>query len=272
MERLFFNLDFLINSYGLGLFETCLGVNMSKIFKKIWLLLAIVLAILTGYSYYCSFSGSCVSVVAQLQALWFNSTLDKTALRQQNIAIFQEKKLKYLYNSIFETKQLDGLDIKRDLPYLKDPKKYDQYAQKYSAQIKAGYTAPISLRFISDKVGYGVFAEAPIHKGDLVGEYTGIIKDKAFVNDTTFSWVYPSKKNKDGVPMEVSLDSKYEGNEMRYVNHANKPNTDKVDVPIDGRWYAAYIANQAIPAGKQITVSYGKGYWETRKIKPEDFD
>ena len=245
---------------------------MYKISKKILLILAIVLAGLAGYSGYCKFSGSCLTLVGQLQDLWANLTLDKAAIRNKNIAIFHEKKLKYLYNSIFETQQLDGLDIKRDLPYLKDPKKYEKYAQKYSSQVKAGYTAPISLRFISTKVGYGVFAEAPIHKGELVGEYTGIIKDKAFVNDTTFSWVYPSKKNSHGEPIEVSLDSKYEGNEMRYVNHANKPNTDKIDVPIDGRWYAAYVANQDIPAGKQITVSYGKGYWETRKIKPEDFD
>ncbi len=245
---------------------------MYKKFKKVLVIVAVILVGLASYSGYCSFSGSCLTVVARLQNLRANLTLDKTAIRAKNIAIFQEKKLKYLYNSIFETQQLAGLDIKRDLPYLNVPKKYEWYAQQYSAQIKAGYVAPISLRFISDKVGYGIFAEASIHEGDLIGEYTGIIKDKAFVNDTTFSWVYPSKKNKDGAPIEVSLDSKYEGNEMRYVNHANKPNTDKIDVPIDGQWHAAYVANQAIPAGKQITVSYGKGYWDTRKINPENFD
>lgn len=245
---------------------------MPKIIKKILLLLAVILAGLVGYSGYCKFSHNCPVIIDQLSTVLTDTKVDAQAQRQKNIEVFQEKKLQYLHNSIFETKQLEGLDIKQHEPYIKEPKKYEQYAKQYGAQIKTGYVAPISLRFISDKVGYGVFAEAPIHKGDLIGEYTGIIKDKAFVNDTTFSWVYPSKKNSQGEPIDVSLDSKYEGNEMRYVNHANQPNTRKIDVPIDGLWYAVYIADKDIPAGKQITVSYGPNYWKSRKIDPENFD
>lgn len=250
----------------------------SRRMRQAGLVAGLVAAGAGGYWGYCSYYQSCPIWLGRLPTWRPTATVpaitaeQAAQIRAQNIALFQEKRLKYLYHTKVEGQVLAGLDLKQLAPYTEDPAKYEALAAKYGAQIRAGAVAPISIKFVNDHVGYGVFAEAPIKVDDFVGEYTGIIQDKAFVRDTTYSWVYPIKLNAAGETVAISLDAKFEGNEMRYVNHAQKPNTVKVNIPLDNVWHECYIAVQDIPAGKQVTVSYGDNYWKSRGKDPELFE
>ena len=250
--------------------------------RQVGIGVGVLLASAGGYWGYCSYYQSCPVWLWSANLSWLTAKLGAMApaltaeqvqqIRAQNIALFNEKKLKYLYHTKVEGQVLAGLDLKQLAPYTEDPAKYDALTAKYGAQIQAGALAPVSIKFVNEHVGYGVFAEAPIKAGDFVGEYTGIIQDKAFVRDTTYSWVYPILVNGRGEKVAISLDSKFEGNEMRYVNHAQDPNTIKVNIPLENVWHECYIAVKDIPVGKQVTVSYGDKYWKSRGKDPELFE
>ena len=55
----------------------------------------------------------------------------------------------------------------------------------------------LNVQFISEFMGFGVFASQDIKQFTLLGEYTGELK-KYDHEDTTYSWVYPSKVMQDG--------------------------------------------------------------------------
>ncbi|MBP7854805.1 SET domain-containing protein-lysine N-methyltransferase, partial [Candidatus Babeliales bacterium] len=61
---------------------------------------------------------------------------------------------------------------------------------------------------------------------------------------------------------------KYKGNELRFINHSNDPNTQCLDVLVDNVFYMIYIAIRDIAKDEELTVSYGSGYWDSRKINP----
>jgi len=251
---------------------------MGKLNKKITKLIGIgiVLVVIAGSSYfiYKKFFNKCLTVVcpADSGVCFTLSDQELKNLKQNTLDLFKEKKMKYLKNVKVQTNRIKDLNHLNTKPYINNPRVHGEYSKKYCKQIRDGHTAPISVRFVSDKVGYGVFAEAPIKKGQMIGEYTGVIKDSIFVKDTMYSWIYPLKEDEFGNPVKVELDAKYEGNEMRYVNHSENKNSKKIDVLCDGFWHEVYVAIRDIAKGKQITVSYGSKYWKSRGINPEYFD
>ena len=72
----------------------------------------------------------------------------------------------------------------------------------------------IYVKFISNEIGYGVYAKEFIKANSIIGEYTGVITDDS--DDYTYCWTYKSdfKQYKNG----LCIDSKYKGNILRFVN------------------------------------------------------
>ena len=50
----------------------------------------------------------------------------------------------------------------------------------YIDDIKNKRTAPVYIKYINAKCGYGVFAEQDIPQGHIIAEYTGIVRRKDF--------------------------------------------------------------------------------------------
>ena len=139
-------------------------------------------------------------------------------------------------------------------------------ANPYADLINQHYEAPIYIKFITKDVGYGIFAAQDIKKGELIGEYTGIVKPVDFSKkkeDFDYAWGFPP-------PAKFVVDSKDAGNFTRFINHSNTPNVSMVYVLINNRWHLAYIANQDIKKDQQLLANYGKPYWQGRGIKPND--
>ena len=127
----------------------------------------------------------------------------------------------------------------------------------------------VSIRYVSDTVGYGLFAEEILHAGDMLGEYTGMVLDIS-TSFNTYSLLFPST---DG---NYQIDSSEYGNETRFINHSSNPNCEYVHVVVDGLCHVICVVKRDVRAGEQITVDYGKGYWEKLKtisnILPVDND
>ena len=69
---------------------------------------------------------------------------------------------------------------------------------QYHKEIDSAYIPKISVRFISDEVGYALFAEEEIKEGQYVGEYTGIMRknDRRYgypINDYCYEYPVPDE-------------------------------------------------------------------------------
>lgn len=162
--------------------------------------------------------------------------------------------------------EFDKLEHKNSSLYAYDPERYEVYAQRYAQDVHVKHHAPMVLRWISDVVGYGVFAGKNIKKGDFIGEYSGVLREVKRAGDNLdYAWYY----SLDGIGgKKLVVDGKKQGNELRFINHANNPNTIRIDVlGKDGIFHVVYIASKDIKKDEQLTVSYGEGYFTSRNMK-----
>lgn len=142
-------------------------------------------------------------------------------------------------------------------------------------EITQQYQAALYIKFINDKVGFGVFADAPIKVGDSISEYTGILcveddstderKDLDFAIDVGNYYASES-----GTALYV--DAGKSGNFSRFINHSFVPNVCSISVynTNDGLWHVMMHANKDIPKDAQLLTNYGIGYWNSRNIEPID--
>jgi len=125
----------------------------------------------------------------------------------------------------------------------------------------------VYVRWVSEAVGYGCFANKRFEPLEPVGVYTGLISN--VTENTDYAWEYnpaAMMKTSDGEVLILSVDGLTVGNSMRFVNHdsGDYQNVDQHYVPIGGIWYVLYMANQVIEPHQQLFVSYGPAYWESR--------
>lgn len=154
-------------------------------------------------------------------------------------------------------------------------------AKKIGPALKNHETAPVYLQWISRSIGYGVFAKKKIPQG-FIGEYTGLIVPATKDLSTnrfifTFPGICRNKATKQTV--ECFIDAGRSGNYTRFVNHSNHPNVtvqyalipeDPSDpAPQRGYYHVIYSANRTINADEELTVHYGKAYWESVGHAPQ---
>lgn len=180
------------------------------------------------------------------------------------------------YSNVMDIDYSDFNKVKpKDTEYYKDNKSIvDSLTKKYHRYVVSHHLAPMYLKWISIDVGHGIFAANHIKKDDFIGIYTGTLRPvrastPTDVDDLDYAWYYTI----DGVNGEkLIVDGKYKGNELRFINHAKKPNTRLISVLVEGKFYVCYIATKDIPKNTQLTVDYGDGYWTSRGIKIAEFN
>ena len=191
----------------------------------------------------------------------------------------QKKKLfscvgcEYFNGMEIDVLDFDLIQAAKTSHYRESSDMFKKLAKKYSFQVLHFDLAPMYLKWISSDIGYGVFAKQNISKDDFVGVYAGELRLMRGVHDPVpedvdYAWYYPINAP-DGTRLLV--DGKLKGNELRFINHDEHPNTKCIDVLANGRFYMCYIATKNIAKNTQITISYGDGYWNSRKINPENF-
>ncbi|KAI9359923.1 hypothetical protein DFJ73DRAFT_773855 [Zopfochytrium polystomum] len=159
---------------------------------------------------------------------------------------------------------LKAHDIKQDERYTEDPEVADEWRRRIGWVFEDGFPDEqrFEVRWVSKEIGYGVFAKMHVAKGSIVGVFGSVITNS---DNSDYMWTYPSEiLDADGNVISLGFDAQYRGNFLRFVNHADGPNTEVVYVPYDGIWQIVYMAVRLIEAGEELTVDYGSNYWEHR--------
>ncbi len=123
------------------------------------------------------------------------------------------------------------------------------------------YTKRVAIRYISKKVGYGVFAKEYIPPYSTLNHYAGVLKPDKLIagsNDSTFMLSdFPA----------YSIDAQKVGNWCRFMNHCPEedPNNNVVAWEHYSKWGPRIIftsGHKGIKKGSQLLYSYGESYWE----------
>jgi hypothetical protein len=118
------------------------------------------------------------------------------------------------------------------------------------------------IKWVSTKVGFGVFPKQNVKRGDIIGVYGGEIVEEP--EDTDYSWGYPTKYI-DSKQVLLTVDARTKGNYMRFVNsNGQLSNCDIYFIPYNGIWQIIYIAVQDINVDDELTIDYGREYFRSR--------
>ena len=126
-----------------------------------------------------------------------------------------------------------------------------------------GYPS-VSIRWIDETLGYGLFAEEDIASGAFVGEYAGVVKRRPrFREHNPYCVHYPTSP---WWPKVFMIDAEKKGNFSRYINHSDIPNLKWMCLVNNGMLRVTLHASQGISVAEQLTVDYGDAFWR-RRIK-----
>jgi uncharacterized protein len=104
------------------------------------------------------------------------------------------------------------------------------------------------------RTGLGLFAAAPIKRGVVIAEYTGLriptreARERERERGARYMFEIDNHWTIDGSPRS---------NLARYANHACKPNAEAIDD--GGRIFLR--ARRGIETGEEITYDYGRSYF-----------
>lgn len=136
-------------------------------------------------------------------------------------------------------------------------------AEKYHHEISTGYVANSVIKYIDDHIGYGLFAGEDMAPNTYVGEYTGLVRRlyRSHPDHNPYCFHYLTRFW--SVQYYV-IDAFWQGNEMRFINHSAEPNLNPICLVDRHLLHTAFVTNQAIKAGTELTFDYGPDFW--RKI------
>lgn len=118
----------------------------------------------------------------------------------------------------------------------------------------------ISIRWIDDTMGYGVFAEEDFGAGTFIGEYTGVVRRlyRSHPDYNAYCFYYPTRYWSKKCYM---IDGLHEGNFTRFINHSNEPNLEPICLIRDRILHFFFVVSRHIPKGTQLTFNYGNEVW-----------
>ncbi|NTU67152.1 MAG: SET domain-containing protein [Candidatus Moranbacteria bacterium] len=117
-------------------------------------------------------------------------------------------------------------------------------------------TEEVKLKVKKSSAGLGLFADAPIGKGQFVIEYTGELIANAEADRRGGKYLF-------NINSKWTVDGKGRDNTARYINHSCKPNCE-----VETKGNRIFIcAIKDIPAGEELSYDYGEEYFD-ELIKP----
>lgn len=181
--------------------------------------------------------------------------------------LFADLDIIYRPRARVDWKPLFDVRLDKSPYYIENKDEFEALARRYGPEIEQAAMAPIYIRKINKTIGFGVFAARDIRKGDFIGEYAGVIQisgkhtdcydDAGYESD--YSWYYLDEIKK-GPALEIN--GRKEGNEMRFVNHGERPNLCVEHTLFQGQWVLFFTAAVDIKKDEQLLISYGEAYWD----------
>ncbi len=143
-----------------------------------------------------------------------------------------------------------------------------ELGERFRDKIQASYLSLVSIRWVDEKVGYGLFAEEDLEPGSYVGEYTGLVRknDRLYFEPlNNYCYEYPVP---DSIGRSYVIDGT-SGHLTRFLNHSDQPNVKPEHVFYEGFYHLIFLAADPIKKGTQLKFHYGQNYWALRR-KPID--
>lgn len=200
------------------------------------------------------------------------SFCDQPGVRTEEKFRLMLSEIEYLSHPIFE----GSTGLYKILSRSQKAKKIDQIPPEkiwmgiyFDKEIQQGLHPPVSIRFVDEEVGFGLFAEARIPSCAFVGEYTGIVSErkKRHLDGKTYCVRYTvwemGRKN-------FVIDAEEKGNFTRFINHSAKPNLSLQSVYWRGLPRMIFVALKEIPEGAQLTFDYGTFFWKECHQTPKN--
>lgn len=194
----------------------------------------------------------------------------KVFLDNQKFSIQElEKRLqfKYLSQNAFESKRDRDEIHRRGLKKLQDlqvSQEAQDLGKKWIDSILSSYISNVSVRFIHETVGFGLFSEEDLSVGTFVGEYTGLVRknDRRYTEPlNNYCYEYPVP---DNLGRSYVIDAT-QGNLTRFINHSFHPNLKPFHVFYDGFYHLIFLTIFPIQKGAQLFYNYGNSYWYIRE-------
>ena len=133
----------------------------------------------------------------------------------------------------------------------------------YAKGIQGHIYLDLTIGWIDETIGYGVWTNVDIPAQAYVGEYTGILRKRLFFgrwkNRYCFDYNIGEGRNSGYV-----IDAQDFGNHTRFINHSDEPNLEPASAYCDGLIHVIIYAPKAIQAGTQLCYDYGDEYWQKR--------
>lgn len=120
----------------------------------------------------------------------------------------------------------------------------------------------LAIKFISQNLGFGIFANQEFLEGDFLGEFCGKVTTN--LNSESKHYYFRYINNTDYI-----IAPRNTGNEMQFVNHSYTPNCDWLRIiGNDNKYHIIIVAIKEIKKGEELLVNYGEEYWKSRDIEP----
>ena len=137
----------------------------------------------------------------------------------------------------------------------------------HAQDIRDHSVADVSIRWIDETFGYGLFAEQNIPAGQYIGEYTGLVRKCNLIIDKINEYCFAYPTNAMSFQKHI-IDAHDKGNEMRYANHSDQNNCESMGVLCDQLLHIIIRSIREIPAGSQLTYDYSGFYWLSKPRRP----
>lgn len=137
-------------------------------------------------------------------------------------------------------------------------------AHEYRKQLDTGRCAAISIRWIDEQLGYGIFADRDLPEGTFIGEFTGTVRQlsRRAPTQNVYCFHYPTRFWSWNYYVIDALET---GNETRFINHSDSPNLQPLCLCERRLLHIVFIAKVTIKAGTQLTYDYGQDFWKSRE-------
>jgi uncharacterized protein len=133
----------------------------------------------------------------------------------------------------------------------------------YAENIRGTVHLDLTIAWIDEIIGYGVWTNRDIPANFYIGEYTGLLRKRRFFGRWKNLYCFDYNIG-EGRSASFVIDAQNFGNHARFINHSYDANLEPISVYCDGLVHVVLHTIKQIPAGTQLCYDYGKKYWEKR--------
>lgn len=191
-----------------------------------------------------------------------------SGLIQMKMSEFEDQfKLEYTRHLVFQSYE-HLCEVVRQCPYLlRSPRIAEDnhaYTRQFRNEMDSGLVADVSVRWIDEEFGYGLFAERDLDQGEFIGEYTGEVRQLSWRGQDQNGYCLHYHTKWWSIKY-YAIDALLLGNLMRFINHSDEPNVQPLCAVDRGLLHYIFVARNSIKKGDQLFLNYGVDYWTKRR-------